>query len=117
MTEKPPVPRVVHSNARKTTQELSGLLASFSEARVIPEARRRAEILEDWKNPDRLLEFRKELRDATKRAVHERADRVAHMAETGEVTNRGEEAYIALLAAIINYHQDEKIKELVDKYW
>jgi hypothetical protein len=69
----------------------------------------------DWENPEVALFLRKLLREEVDAALFKRDDRAAHLATTGEVTRKGHEPKIMVLAILINYHIDARFRQIAQR--
>jgi hypothetical protein len=111
-------PKVRHSTSGKTVKRVKNLLAVLKDyhlngvvARMGPELEGKLD------SPSSLLDLRKMLRDEVNAAFYEKDDRVNHYDLTGEVTNKGHELRIMVLAACIHYLMDEALQERIKAMW
>jgi hypothetical protein len=105
--------KIKHSNIGNIRPKIQKIVENFMKGKFTTALTKQVDILgENWDNTDRLLEYRKILRDEVKAAFEDRDDRVARFAEKGEVTNAGHEPTIALYAVIIDYLLDKRMQEL-----
>lgn len=118
MKKREPRPVVRHTKSSRDKHKLQSLVTEFMNRRVKPLIMDRIHDLSGkWDDPEKVLEFRRQLRDEVNAALKERDDRFYHFIKTGEVTAKGHEPAIALLAAIIDYHIDEHLRERVNNLY